>query len=63
MLIKMKKMKTPTTDNKEYCIVCDEDTTYFKSDHVDERNYYVEGAGQLCEKCYYKIYYKEKYEE
>ncbi len=55
-------MENPT-DNKEYCIVCSEDTTYLKSDHIDERNYYVEGAGQLCEKCYYKILYKEEYGE
>jgi hypothetical protein len=47
----------------EYCIICDKDTTYLKSDDINIRNCYVEGAGQLCEKCYFKTMYKEEYGE
>ena len=37
----------------EYCIVCGEETKYKKSDHVDQRINYIEGAGQLCSRCRY----------
>ena len=35
----------------EYCISCGEATSYKKSDHIDSRNGYIEGAGQLCLEC------------
>jgi hypothetical protein len=43
-------------DDIEYCIICDKDTTYLKSDAINIRNCYVEGAGQLCESCFIKVY-------
>jgi hypothetical protein len=43
---------------KDKCVMCDCDTSYKKIDHIDIRKYYVEGAGQLCEKCYVLIYGK-----
>ena len=45
---------------KEKCVVCNQETPYTKDTHVDYRQYYVEGAGQLCEDCYFRIYLKGK---
>ena len=36
----------------EHCIHCGEPTSYKKSDHVDTRSGYIEGAGQLCLECH-----------
>lgn len=47
---------------KEYCIICGKETSYQKTDNILLRKYYVEGAGQLCKKCYFLIYYGEKSE-
>jgi hypothetical protein len=41
---------------KETCVVCSKPTIYNKFDHVDKRNYYVEGCGQLCPDCFNKVY-------
>jgi len=41
---------------KDKCVVCNEETKYDYGEHIDNRLYYVEGAGQLCEKCYIGIY-------
>ena len=38
-----------TTDK---CIVCNAPTQYKRSDHVDYRLNYIEGAGQLCPDCF-----------
>jgi hypothetical protein len=35
----------------EQCILCGEDTAYRLHDHVDMRTGYIEGAGQLCNRC------------
>ena len=44
----------------EYCIVCGEETKYKKSDHVDQRINYIEGAGQLCSRCRYnQTFYRQ----
>lgn len=45
-----------TKKEKDKCVFCGVDTVYNKSDHVDTRMYYVEGAGQLCRKCFIRIY-------
>lgn len=37
---------------KEPCVVCHAVTDYSYRTPIQERNYYVEGVGQLCEKCY-----------
>jgi len=41
---------------KDKCVLCGDETSYTMNTPIDERYYYVEGAGQLCEKCYNKIY-------
>tara|TARA_R100000008_G_C3578699_1_gene166962 strand:+ start:1407 stop:1565 length:159 start_codon:yes stop_codon:yes gene_type:complete len=40
----------------EECVLCGIETKYDNFDHIDDREHYVEGAGQLCEKCWKKTY-------
>ncbi len=50
---------TPALDDSpELCVLCKAETPYKKNTHVDHRLRYIEGSGQLCEKCF-----KETYEE
>ncbi len=37
----------------EKCVICGEPTQYRFNDHIHYRFNYVEGAGQLCSKCYH----------
>ena len=37
---------------KEKCVICGVETPYDRETHIDQRLYYVEGCGQLCESCY-----------
>lgn len=48
--------------NKKYedCVSCGKETTDKKSTHVDLRQYYVDGAGQLCADCYDRVYSQSK---
>ena len=41
---------------KDKCVKCGYETLYDIETHIDERQYYVEGGGQLCERCYKDIY-------
>ena len=41
----------------EYCTNCGEPTPYDKSDHIDTRNCYIEGSGQLCVDCHAEMYW------
>ncbi len=43
----------------EKCVNCGAETPYFINTLVDLRDYYVDGAGQLCKKCFEKIYNKK----
>lgn len=43
---------------KDKCVSCGCETPYPINMNIDFRNYYVEGAGQLCEECFNKIYKK-----
>ena len=45
-----------TDDDIELCILCESPTNYKISDHVDTRNAYIEGMGQLCGRCHYDHY-------
>lgn len=40
----------------EQCVLCRRMTDVRKSRPVTERKYYIQGAGQLCEACYYRVY-------
>lgn len=37
---------------KDLCVSCGAETAYEVSTHIDMRNAYIEGIGQLCSKCY-----------
>jgi hypothetical protein len=37
---------------KDTCIMCGVETPYDLQTHIDVRIGYIEGAGQLCSKCY-----------
>lgn len=37
---------------KEHCVSCGIETAYEVSTHIDMRNGYIEGVGQLCSSCY-----------
>jgi len=40
----------------EKCVSCGDKTQYTFDENIYNRNWYVEGAGQLCETCYNKTY-------
>ena len=42
------------TDEYENCILCGDKTNVLRSTHIDFRTGYIEGAGQLCIKCWNK---------
>ena len=41
-----------TKSKHDMCVICGEKTEYAEMDHVLARNFYVEGAGQLCQLCF-----------
>ena len=50
-------------DDTETCVMCHVETKYLKTDHIQNRFGYIEGAGQLCLKCYQlQIEEQESYE-
>ena len=44
------------------CVSCGKETEFTADMSVDERKHYIEGAGQLCPKCYKEIYEPKKEE-
>ena len=36
----------------ETCVICGKETNVPVKQHVDFRDFYIEGAGQLCKSCY-----------
>ncbi len=47
------KAESQTLANEfDHCILCGVETPYKRSTHIDMRIGYIEGAGQLCSKCY-----------
>lgn len=49
-------MKEETKSTTEKCVSCDEQTNVPINENIELRAFYVEGAGQLCERCYNKAY-------
>ena len=37
---------------KDKCVSCGEETRYDKLEHIDFRDFYIEGVGQLCARCF-----------
>jgi len=44
----------------EKCVICGKETPYTENTHIDYRNFYVEGCGQLCGECWDKNYETNK---
>ena len=42
-------------NGKDLCISCECETEYSHDTSIEYRDFYVEGAGQLCKECYDKI--------
>ncbi len=57
----LKKHPIDASIKKEKCVICFDETPYIKNIPIHERRYYVEGAGQLCERCYDQIYTWKNY--
>lgn len=57
MLIKKNKNEQQTAQ-REQCVSCGENTEYTKSTPIEKRTGYIQGAGQLCLKCYRELYPK-----
>ena len=43
-------------DNNDVCIRCGKTTPYGAGVPITSRRYYIEGSGQLCEKCWREVY-------
>ncbi len=43
-------------DTIEKCVSCEGITQYKFNDNIFNREYYVQGAGQLCKECYEEVY-------
>ncbi|MBS5469070.1 MAG: hypothetical protein KHX69_09670 [Clostridium sp.] len=50
------QMEKQEESRYETCIFCRKATDVPKEKDISERNYYIEGAGQLCRECYFEIY-------
>ena len=50
-------------EKEEKCVICGENAGYMFDTPIYERQFYVEGVGQLCEKCFKEIYTQEKLNE
>jgi hypothetical protein len=48
--------------NKETCVLCRCIVDVDVSTPIDFRDFYVEGAGQMCQPCFEKTYKDEKLE-
>ena len=45
-----------TINMKETCVMCGVETPYLVTENINNRYFYVEGAGQLCKDCHDKTY-------
>ena len=50
-----------SSTHTEKCVMCGTDTGVAINAPIDFRDYYIEGAGQLCDKCYNKTYKQTNY--
>lgn len=49
-------MPNETCREKDKCVICGNETEYYKDTHINFRWHYVEGCGQLCPGCYRQVY-------
>ncbi len=50
------EMLSETQKEKDRCVLCRKETEYYKDTHINFRERYVEGSGQLCPGCYRQVY-------
>ncbi len=50
------RTKPQHSAGKEQCILCGRLTEMAKKRPISKREHYIEGAGQLCRKCYQELY-------
>jgi hypothetical protein len=43
-------------DDKDKCVLCNDDSIYDMSEPINKRIGYIEGSGQMCLECYDKVY-------
>lgn len=43
-------------DEYEICVLCKKMTKVPFVQSIEQRNFYIEGAGQLCYNCYWDLY-------
>lgn len=48
--------RSKKNNKMEKCVLCECITDVKKDIDINERKYYVQGAGQLCSECYKEIY-------
>ena len=69
MIFSLKDKKTNSDQAKkedkllnpdEKCLICGCNTGYKRNTPISERNFYVNGCGQLCMECYYSVYNTEE---
>ena len=41
----------------EKCVLCGRMVPVRRDSHIAGRRYYVEGAGELCARCFYEVYH------
>ena len=59
-ILTLTKKQKSKNSNKEYekCVCCGKMTDVLCSTHIDLRDNYIVGAGQLCRACYSELYNK-----
>lgn len=51
--------KSRKDDPVEKCVICGADTPYRLSTPISQREFYVEGSGQICRHCHYGIHFRK----
>lgn len=46
----------------EKCVICGQTTEVLKATPIQERHEYINGSGQLCSECYFKLYLEAELE-
>lgn len=49
-------LQPPAACVKDRCVLCGQETVYESQTPINQREFYIEGAGQLCRGCFRKIY-------
>ena len=53
---KIDTSKMQATWVKDVCVLCGKETIYDFTTPIDQRTFYVSGAGQLCRECFCKLH-------